>query len=292
MFFLAWMGELQQAKEKSSKSENEGSASTSNSAVSNKAALALIGGWPSELIDVCSSLNSHGYYVGDLIPSKKRSAALANYPLPGKQEILALIDGTFFGAATQGLAIGENGISWKNGNSQPIQMSWRELAKCEISSANTIVIVGKETFENSYSGIKIADVEGLLIQLRDYARMLTSNNKLPEVAFEAVQSSESNEADNSRFVVAINSAEFDELLALPGIGAAEAKMIIKRRNELPFKSVAEMVDFLELKPHLTSRLDSMTDFKTAQKALVEMVDSRNSVESAQRIAKPGGRTID
>jgi DNA uptake protein ComE-like DNA-binding protein len=254
--------------------------------------LISIGGWPSELIDVCSSLTSSGYYVGNLIPNKKRRAALENYAPPGNGDILALIDGTLFGTATQGLAVGKNGVSWKNGYSQPVQMSWRELAKCEISAADLKVSVGSEKFDNSFSGIKLPAVESLLIRLRDYARALQSDDKIPEAKPNKEHSSEPKAVDDSRLVVGINIAKFDELLALPGIGAAEAKMIIKRRDESPFKSVAEMADFLDLKPHLVSRLDSMTDFKTAQKVSTVRGDAQNLVESPQRIAKPGGRTID
>jgi DNA uptake protein ComE-like DNA-binding protein len=291
-FFLAWMGELQQAKEKGSKIQNKEPASKSNSEINNRAALISIGGWPSELIDVCSSLTSNGYYVGNLIPNKKRRAALENYPPPGNSDILALIDGTLFGTATQGLVVGKNGVSWKNGYSQPVQMSWRELAKCEIASAELKVSVGNEKFDNSFSGIKLPAVEGLFILLRDYARALSSDDKIPEARSENEHSSKPKAVDGSRLVVAINIAEFDELLALPGIGAAEAKMIIKRRDESPFKSVAEMADFLDLKPHLISRLDSMTEFRTAQKPSTARVDAQSPVESTQRIAKPGGRTID
>lgn len=286
------MGELQQAKEKDSKSENKESEPNSNSEINNRAALISIGGWPSELIDVCSSLTSNGYYVGNLIPNKKRSAALANYPPPGNSDILALIDATLFGTATQGLAVGKNGVSWKNGYNQPVQMSWRELAKCEISAAELKVSVGNEKFDNSFSGIKLPAVESLLIRLRDYARALASDDKVSEARPENKQPSEPKAIDGSRLIVAINIAEFDELLALPGIGAAEAKMIIKRRDESPFKSVAELVDFLDLKPHLVSRLDSVTDFRTSQKASAARVVTQNPVESTQMIAKPGGRTID
>ena len=286
------MGELQQAKEKGSKIQNKEPASKSNSEINNRAALISIGGWPSELIDVCSSLTSSGYYVGNLIPNKKRRAALENYAPPGNGDILALIDGTLFGTATQGLAVGKNGVSWKNGYSQPVQMSWRELAKCEISAADLKVSVGSEKFDNSFSGIKLPAVESLFIRLRDYARALASDDKTSEAKPNKEHSSEPKAVDDSRLVVCINIAKFDELLALPGIGAAEAKMIIKRRDESPFKSVAEMADFLDLKPHLVSRLDSMTDFMTGQKVPAARVVTQNSVESTQRIAKPGGRTID
>lgn len=292
MLFLAWMGELQQAKEKGSKAENKELPSNTNSATVNRAMLISLNGWPAELIDVCSSLTSSGYYVGNLIPDKKRRAALENYPPPGSSDILALIDGTLFGTATQGLAVGKNGVSWKNGYSQPVQMSWRELAKCEIASAELKVSVGNEKFDNSFSGIKLPAVEGLFILLRDHARALVSDDKSPEARPKKDHPSEVKAVDDSRLVVAINIAKFDELLALPGIGAAEAKMIIKRRDESPFKSVAEMADFLDLKPHLVSRLDSMTDFKTDQKVSTARVDAENPLERTQRIARPGGRTID
>jgi hypothetical protein len=98
--------------------------------------------WPAELIDACSSLTAQSYYIGDLIPKKKQAAAMANYPLPGDGELLALIDGTVFGSAAKGLAIGRAGIAWKSGSEKPVKMLWDYLAESQISSGTFKVSVG------------------------------------------------------------------------------------------------------------------------------------------------------
>lgn len=127
------------------KSETEQTLAQIDAAIANTSSAGLMDEWPPELIDACSALTSHGYYVGDLIPEKKRAAAMENYPLPGDGEILALIDGTVFGSAAKGLAVGEDGIAWKNGSDPPnsqelprqtrIRLSPRDLSVADQGAA-------------------------------------------------------------------------------------------------------------------------------------------------------------
>lgn len=291
--FLAWLGKRQEAKEQLAKSETEQTLAQIDAAIANTSSAGLMDEWPPELIDACSALTSHGYYVGDLIPEKKRAAAMENYPLPGDGEILALIDGTVFGSAAKGLAVGEDGIAWKNGSDQPVKILWSYLARSDISSGDYKVSVGTLKFDNSGSGIKLEEVEKFLLRLKSYALAVTSNDE--EVVRDGGKAipKVSQAANVSKPVVAINRAEFDELLVLPGIGAAEAQMIIKRRSEQSFTSTAEMADYLDLKPHLVAKLEGLTDFEPALAASVANTDAaKQTVGIAPKPSVLGGRTID
>jgi hypothetical protein len=93
--------------------------------------------------------------------------------------------------------------------------------------------------------------------------------------------------------VAVNTAEFDELLALPGIGAAEAQMILKRRAEQAFSSNIELADYLDLKPHITAKLDGLTDFGPATSARSPKAEPpKPSTGQRPKLNTLGGRTID
>ena len=95
----------------------------------------------------------------------------------------------------------------------------------------------------------------------------------------------------ARSVIAINSAPFEDLLTLPGIGAAEAQLIIKRREEAKFRSSVELVDYLKLQPHIARRLEGRIDY--------EAPHARRSGSARPKAVKPAsgrpgsrGRVID
>jgi DNA uptake protein ComE-like DNA-binding protein len=97
----------------------------------------------------------------------------------------------------------------------------------------------------------------------------------------------------ARPVVAVNSAEFEELLTLPGIGAAEAKLIIQRRGEQAFTSNVELVDYLDLKPHIANRLDGSIDYGPSRAAPQLKTEApKQSISDAPKANAFGGRTID
>ena len=100
---------------------------------------------------------------------------------------------------------------------------------------------------------------------------------------------ESNAVEQSK--TCVNEASFDELLRLPGIGAVEANMIIKRRDEKPFLSTVELVDFLELKPHFATRLEELIDFRSDASDKDENVDAPVG-QATPSNAPHRGRVID
>ena len=89
----------------------------------------------------------------------------------------------------------------------------------------------------------------------------------------------------------VNEASLDELLHLPGIGAAEANMIVRRRDEKPFSSIVELVDFLELKPHFATRLEELIDFYSEAPDKDENVDAQEG-QTPPGTATHGSRVID
>jgi hypothetical protein len=100
-------------------------------------------------------------------------------------------------------------------------------------------------------------------------------------------------ANAAKPMVSVNNGGFDELLTLPGVGAAEAQLIIKRRGEKSFSSNMELVDYLELKPHMVSRLDALTDFSPSIALSEAQTEVPKQTESnAPRPTNLGGRTID
>ena len=89
----------------------------------------------------------------------------------------------------------------------------------------------------------------------------------------------------------VNEATLDELLRLPGVGAAEANMIIKRRDEMPFSSTVELIDFLELKPHFAARLEDLIDFHSETPDEDRNVDAQEG-QASLSAATHGRRVID
>lgn len=122
----------------------------------------------SEVLSLLQAFRSDDFYVGSQIPDKKMSNAMAYYPIPRNEEILALIDSTVFGSAKQGMAIGESGIYWNNDwttESPKKSLSWEEL----ISGADSVAAKGMDLylapgclFGMAGSGVKSAALAELL----------------------------------------------------------------------------------------------------------------------------------
>ena len=147
--------------------------------------------WDLRLVDACKAPEQpyfsrvlDKYYLAGQISKKKAKAAEVNYPLPGRKGVLALLDTSEFGSAKTGLAIGADGISWKNANQPAIQVPWDEFARVDITvqpskglfSAGPRVQIG--TLGHIEAGGYVMEAETvakLLRKIQGYAR----NNRSP-----------------------------------------------------------------------------------------------------------------
>lgn len=229
-------------------------------------------GWFQQLTDICAQYSANGYYVAELIPSKKLENALKKYPPHGGGRAVALIDTTVFGSADNGMLIGENGLSWSNflETSTVSSMSWAELHLLAVTLDGTKVKIGnKAIFETTGTNLDKKDIRSLLEWIgnvwsesvdRPAPKHIPSEPETtqpiptPPVLPPAPEPPKLETTD-------INSADFDSLLALPGIGVAEAKLAIKHRESKgSFSSLDEFAAVLNLKPHKVERLRSHVTF--------------------------------
>jgi hypothetical protein len=98
----------------------------------------------------------HGaLYVCDVIPKTKEKNARIGFPIDDNAIIYGLIDCTIFGKCDEGMAVCNNGIYWKNGNSKTEKnfASWSELIanKDSIATNNGMVVLGKSGHFNPAS---------------------------------------------------------------------------------------------------------------------------------------------
>jgi hypothetical protein len=96
-------------------------------------------------------------------------------------------------------------------------------------------------------------------------------------------------ADDSN-ILNIGRATYGELLELPGIGAAAARLILKRRRETggPF-TVQELTQLIDLKPHVAEKLSKRISFPdTTQEQCFRSPD----VAKASPKGQLKGRVID
>jgi DNA uptake protein ComE-like DNA-binding protein len=252
--------------------------------------------WPAELVTVCSSLVGQSYFVGSLIPSQKLVGAASSYPPPGDGQILAIIDTTVMGSATDGLAIGRSGLGWKNFMASAVQLTWDQFSTHKITLAGSDVKIGSNAFQTTGSGIVAQEVSNFLLRLQEYAKSLADEERSMALSAQTPMPKKAKHLPpvaQSEKPVSINAADFDELLALPGIGAAEAQMIIKRRSERAFTSNVELADYLDLKPHIATKLDGTTVFEaTSSASQMPPAELTPVVSNVPKSNPLGGRTID
>jgi len=112
-----------------------------------------------------------GLYVLDHIPLKKRINALVYCGV--NQEVLALIDTTMFGSATNCMLITVQGVHFHNGwlTDTPGTFSFQydEISadQIKVSSAGEVVIAEGASFNCTGSGLNAPEVSGLILALLD-----------------------------------------------------------------------------------------------------------------------------
>ncbi|MDR0578430.1 MAG: helix-hairpin-helix domain-containing protein [Candidatus Accumulibacter sp.] len=94
-------------------------------------------------------------------------------------------------------------------------------------------------------------------------------------------------------LIDVNVADYDELLTLPGIGAAEAKMILaERATGRNFSSLSELSEFLNLKPHKTEQLKGRVTFSGGNTPIRPQKTAGSPTASPGTRSQHGGRVVD
>lgn len=206
--------------------------------------------WIIQVTEICARYSGADYYVAELIPQKKLESAMKSYPVPGGGKVIALVDSTVMGSADNGMAIGEYGISWHNDwatDSKRTSFQWEEMKNISIEKDGLFDIKIGDGNKFNMSGCQFGKDQ--LVRLLREIKTLSASANTSAPAPCSPPSTATKPA-----VVDVNLADFDQLISLPGIGAAEAKMILDRRASQPFDAVDDLADCLDLKPHKTEQL--------------------------------------
>jgi len=244
--------------------------------------------WISQLTEICARFSCSDYYVDVLIPKNKLENALKKYPLQNGGKVIALIDTTVFGSADNGMLIWEHGISWHNSHLSTKQstLKWRAFSELALSIDGSKIMFGKDAVFDStgsqFSANKILSLLSSIDALLDQDDVKASDNPVP--------------VPNAISQIDVNKAPFDTLLTIPGIGAAEAKLLLKHRESgKSFSSIDEVAELLNLKPHIALRLDGRLLFSQSQASHPPPAPASTPLPefaTAQPTTMPHGRTID
>ncbi len=123
-------------------------------------------------------------------------------------------------------------------------------------------------------------------------RAVASPVAVVETGNRSDQVSPSSTNENVAAVVDLNSADFDRLLTLPGIGAAEAKLIMDRRTDHPFASLDDLADFLALKPHKAEQLRKLLVFSQRENLSPRRSDITTTATASPPQTAVMGRIVD
>ena len=224
------------------------------------------------LTEVCARFSGTDFYVAELIPEKRLENALKHYPLENGNgsKVIALIDTTVMGSADNGMLIHNQGLSWKNWilPSKITSLKWKEFEELAISVKGTKIHFGNDAvFETAASQFGAEKTFGLLSDIGKLVEYWPSQSSQSKTQKETAPENETWQdrvkrltSPSEKVLIDINRASFEDLLSLPGIGAAEAKLIQDRRESLPFQSLDSLVDFLGLKPHKADQLKDRVIF--------------------------------
>lgn len=300
---------IQQAYLLQEKSQQLTQANDFSKYVSNqqKHGLVSTGTWIERLTKVCLGYSSDGFYVGELLPQDKLQYAIKEYPTPDNGKIVALIDTSAFGSI-QGMAIGEHGVSWHNRSAYGYSsFRWKDFSEKVISQEGEHLKIGKgaifnligDSQQNKTLVAFLKNIQHIYLERENEYKQPediidqvlfqdSSHQKDRKIPRDIPRKSESVKVTDN--LIDLNTADLDTLLALPGIGVAEAKSLIKQRDVAgPFTSTKQVFDFLKLKPHHANKWK-------ASVVINEIISPQTSTTTATPnpdIHRPlGGRMID
>lgn len=243
------------------------------------------------LVDICKRYSGPDFYVLERIPSNKLDKYKKNYPTPYSGELITLFNCNIHGSACEGFAIGEYGISWKTSESSKSynMMTWAEFKYAHIREEMCCCKIGNEAISLSGCSFNKQQFIDLLkmIQREIVASNIIGSNtdnthNIPSLS--GIKEPSLNTVFD--YPLDINTADYDALLSLPGIGAVEAKRLIDYRQQHgPFIEINVATEFLKMKPHHVKQWEG--------KVIVSASTSDLPIQPGSDQEKTkGGRTID
>lgn len=88
-----------------------------------------------DLLSICDEYMYAAWYVGEAIPEKKLNRAIAEYPIPPEDKVIALLDCTVFGSGKYGMAVCESGLYVNHDWSATVRkgyLTWDEFVHTDI----------------------------------------------------------------------------------------------------------------------------------------------------------------
>ena len=240
--------------------------------------------WQAKVNEICLRYSGKDFYPGDLIPAEKLKNAVSSYPLPGSGPAMALIDCTIFGSADDGVLIGLHGVSWRN-MSEPGSLRWQQMSSSSIAA--------KGLSDLSLTADVRLNLAGRAFPRDDAAKLLRELTEAYKHHAPATRPVPTGGTDR----IDISSANRKALLTLPGIGPAEAALVLQAREEAggPY-SLEELAALLQLKPHIVERLRGKVTFSKRNPGVSPKAEPRPKPPGSLRGECPGprsrGREID
>jgi len=237
--------------------------------------------WRAKVSEVCARYSGKDYYQGQQVPVKKLQK---NIPFHSGGSVMALIDCTTSGSADDGVLIGVEGVGWRT-MSEPNFVFWWQISPSSIApkGISDIALGANASMSLADSAFPRDDAVKLL-------RELAEAYKPRKPAVEPAPQSEVPLVD-------VSVASYMELLTLPGIGPAEAALILKCRVDTgaPY-SLEELATLLQLKPHVVERLRGKVTFSKRKPGVPPKAEPRPEPSQLPNSERPGrrsgGREID